>query len=106
MCKTRTRVYRCGHFTTSTTYCTAKRHNAKDACDPPKADDASTTGVYCGWKSCDKKASGLRDENPDGKPKVCPQPRFDEKLTGLGCRHALPSGLVKRTKPKTLGRKY
>jgi len=70
MCKTRTRVYRCGHFTTSTTYCTAKRHKAKDACDPPKADDASTTGVYCGWKGCDKKASGLRDENPDGKPKV------------------------------------
>ena len=70
MCRVYRRVYTCGHFKTSTTYCTKRRYRDRDPCNPPKIDDASSTGVYCNWDGCDNTASLLRDKNPKGKPKV------------------------------------
>jgi hypothetical protein len=69
MCEVYKRVYTCGHYKTGTTYCTKKRFEDQDACTPPKKENASTTGSYCGWKGCDKKANLERD-GPTGKPDV------------------------------------
>jgi len=69
MCYAEKRVYTCGHYKTSTTYCTKKRHEERDPCSPPKKETASTTGSFCGWKGCDKKAN-LERGPPKGKPDV------------------------------------
>ena len=69
MCESYKRVYTCGHYKTSTTYCTKQRYKDRDACNPPKKETASGTGSYCGWKGCDKKPNLERDP-PKGKPDV------------------------------------
>lgn len=67
MCTFTTRVHRCGHYTKSLSTPCESAKKKKEACDGDSG-NSSTTGGWCSFSGCDKKAGGHR-EGP-GKPFV------------------------------------
>jgi len=99
MCSFTIRVFSCGHYTKSLRNPCGPAKKKQEVCDSG-SEDSKTTGMYCSYDGCDKKAGGRRE----GPSKCFTESTWMEKMVVLMLKMSIGMIFNRCSLPRKVGK--